>query len=384
MSEIVTYLSPNGDNRTVGAGPATCLRVATLEGVATLRRAGPGKPWRLDGRSLADRHIGQLAYEPRSGKLFAGAHGGGGLWVSDDGAGASWRPLTRGLDRPHIYALNIRTVGETVTLFLGTSPAGLYRSDDLGESWREIASIHDVPDTEKWTFPPPPHIPHVKATVFHPHEPKTIYVLVEQGAFLKSTDDGRTWRELAAYSDPDEVAYRDVHRLLIDPDDADRFFLATGEGLYRSRDGGESWDHLMKRGDRIGYPDFLFFDPQDRQTIFMGGSNLNPGAWFAKGFAASTVMRSTDGGDSWAEIAEGLPAPVVGAFEAMSQHVWDGGMMLVIGTATGQVYASENGGACWDCIAENVTPVSKDDHHLPFMSPEARKALKAKQAAAHA
>ncbi len=271
-----------------------------------------------------------------------------------------------------------------MTLFLGTSPAGLYRSDDLGESWREIPSIHEVPDTEKWTFPPPPHIPHVKATVFHPTEPATIYVLVEQGAFLKSTDDGATWRELSAYSDPDEVAYRDVHRLLIDPDDPRRMFLATGEGLYRTRDGGESFDHLMKRGERIGYPDFLFFDPADRRTVYMGGSTLNPGAWFAKGMAGSTVMRSTDDGATWAELADGLPHPVVGAFEAMCQHVWPGGMMLVVGTATGQLYASENGGASWERIADDVTPVSKDDHHLPFMTPEARAALKAKHAAARA
>ena len=384
MADIVTYLSPNGDNRTRGAGPANCLRVATLEGVATLRRAGPGKPWSLAERTLADRHVGSLAYEPRSGRLFAGCHANGGLYVSDDGTGASWRKLAQGLDRPHVYSFNIRTVDDKVTLFLGTSPAGLYRSDDLGESWREITSILDVPDTDKWTFPPPPHIPHVKMTTFHPHEPATVYVLVEQGAFLKSTDDGRTWRELSAYSDPDEVAYRDVHRLLIDPDDANRFFLATGEGLYRSRDGGESWDHLMKRGDRIGYPDFLFFDPAGRNTIYMGGSNANPGSWFAKGMAGSTVMRSTDDGDRWTELSSGLPNPVVGAFEAMCQHVWDGGMMLVVGTATGQIYASENSGAHWDCIAENVTPVSKDDHHLPFMTPEARAALKARQAAAHA
>ncbi len=384
MADIVTYLSPNGDNRTVAAGPATCLRVATLEGVATLRRGGPGKPWALAERTLADRHVGTLAYEPRSGKLYAGCHANGGLFVADDGEGKSWRRLANGLDRPHVYSFNIRTVGETVSLFLGTSPAGLYRSDDLGETWREIKSIHDVPDTDKWTFPPPPHIPHVKMTTFHPTEPATVYVLVEQGAFLKSTDDGKSWRELSAYSTPGEHAYRDVHRLLIDPDDPRRMFLATGEGLYRSRDGGESFDHLMKRGDRIGYPDFLFFDPTDRRTVYMGGSSLNPGAWFAQGMAGSTVMRTADDGDTWTERADGLPNLVVGAFEAMCQHVWPDGMMLVVGTATGQLYASENSGKHWDLIAADVTPVSKDDHHLPFMTPEARKALKAKQAAAHA
>lgn len=385
MTEITTYLSPNGQNTTQGDGPATRMLVATLEGVAMLRRDGapdaPNNEWTLAGRSLADRHVGSLLYEPGSGKLFAGAHADGGIWVSDDGAGADWRPLANGIDRPHIYTLAARDAraaqggqaGGNVTLFAGTSPAALYRSDDLGESWTEISSIRDVPDTDKWTFPPPPHIPHVKSVVFHPTEAETIYVLVEQGALLKSTDDGKSWTELSSYSQLDEIAYRDVHRLLIDPARPDLFYLATGEGLYRSDDGGQSFDHLTQRGDRMGYPDFLFLDPRDGRTVYMGGSYKNPGAWYTDGAAKSCVMRGTESGKSWVELDSGLPNPVIGAFEAMTMHQWDGGMMLAVGTATGEVYASENDGASWTCIAGDVKPISKDDHHLPFMSPEERK-----------
>ncbi len=90
-------------------------------------------------------------------------------------------------------------------------------------------------------------------------------MLVEQGAFLKSTDDGKTWTDLTAYSKPEDVAYRDMHRMLIDPTEPDRFSRYR-RGLYRSTDGGKSFDHLMKRLDRMGYPDFLFFDPADAQT----------------------------------------------------------------------------------------------------------------------
>ena len=372
MADTVTYLSPNGQSLTQGKGPATHIMVATLKGVATLSRAGKGKPWKLAERTLEHRHIGSLVYEPHSGKLFAGAHADGGMWVSDDGRGADWRPLTVGLDRPHIYSLAARDVGGKVTLFAGTSPAALYRSDDLGESWTELKSMLDVPDTDKWTFPPPPHIPHVKNIVFHPKQAKTIYVAVEQGALLKSTDDGKSWIELAAYSDPDEVAYRDVHRLMINPKNPKQFYLATGEGLYRSEDGGASFEHLTHRGERLGYPDFLFFDPDDLGTIYVGGSYRNPGYWYEAAKAESCVLRMSDRGHKWVELNNGLPYPVVGAFEAMTMHHWKSGMMLVVGTATGQIYASEDAGASWQLIAENVTPVSKDDHHLPFLTPEER------------
>lgn len=376
MGEVTAYLSPNGDNESRGDGPATRLVVGTVEGVATFRRDSQDAPWRLTDRSLAERHVGSLLYEPDSGKLFAGAHSDGGLWVSDDGQGTAWRPLTNGLDRPHIYGLAARRNGERVSLFAGTQPAALYRSEDLGETWTEAKSLREVPGTEKWTFPPPPHIAHLKSTVFHPAREHTIYALVEQGALLKSDDDGRTWTELAGYSGPDDIAYRDVHRLVISKQNPNLFYLATGEGLYRSDDGGETWEHLMPRSGRIGYPDFLFFDPRDDGVLFLAGAENDPGKWFANPVAESSIARSTDGGLNWLELNHGLPSPVAAAFEAICVHQWDdgarGGMMLAIGTATGEIYVSENDGASWTCIDDNATPISKDHHHLAWLPREER------------
>jgi photosystem II stability/assembly factor-like uncharacterized protein len=307
--------------------------------------------------------------------------------VSDDGEGRSWREVTRGLDRPHIYSLAARNAGGKVTLFLGTQPAGLYRSDDFGESWTELPAIRAVPDTDKWTFPAPPHIAHVKSIVIHPTEPRTFFVLVEQGALLKTVDDGKSFVELAAYSRPDEVAYRDVHRLLINPSKPAEMFLAAGEGLYRSDDAGESWDHLMKRGDRIGYPDFLFYDPADARTVFMAGAAKNPGEWFVTGTADPAILKSTDRGQSWIELADVLPKPDSVAIEAMCQHVRKGGSgargshMLAMANAAGRVWTSENDGASWTPVEAKLAPISKDHHHVPFLPKEERQKWMARRQA---
>ena len=268
-----------------------------------------------------------------------------------------------------------------MTIFAGTQPAALYRSDDLGETWRELSSLREVPGTEKWTFPPPPHIAHVKSTIFHPDEPRTIFALVEQGALLKSVDDGQTWLEMESYSAADDEAYRDTHRLIIAKGDSDRFFLATGEGLYRSGDGGANWDHLTRRGELMGYPDFLFFDPRDENVIFLGGARFNPGRWRTEKLSDSRIMRSADGGQSWVDLDHGLPKPVIGAFEAMTLHQWDGGMTLLIATATGEIYSSDNDGDTWTCIVDDLAPVSKDHHHIAFLpADEAERALAARRA----
>ena len=88
-------------------------------------------------------------------------------------------------------------------------------------------------------------------------------------------------------------------------------------------------------------------------------------------------MRSTDEGRTWMELDNGMPKPMVGAFQAMTQHIWDGGMMLVVGNATGEVYVSEDGGDSWQLISDQVAPVAKGDHHLPFLSEPERKAAMA-------
>ncbi len=72
--------------------------------------------------------------------------------------------------------------------------------------------------------------------------------------------------------------------------------------------------------------------------------------------------------------------PVIGAtiherfFQRLpaTQHIWDGGMKLVVGNATGEVYVSEDGGASWQLISDQAAPVAKGDHHLPFLSQEER------------
>ena len=374
MGETTAYLSPNGDNSSHGDGPATRMVVATVEGVATFRRDSPDMPWYLSDRSLSDRHIGALLFEPVSGKLFAGAHADGGLWVSDDGEGASWRQLTNGLDRPHMYGLAARHIADQVTIFVGTEPAALYRSEDFGETWTELTSLRKVPGTEKWTFPPPPHLPHVKSIVFHPERERTFYALVEQGALLQTDDDGKTWAELDGYAEENDITYHDVHRMVISRNDPRLIYLATGEGLYSSSDGGGAWEHLMPRAGRIGYPDFLFLDPRDDGTLFLGGARNDPSKWFSEPMADSIIARSTDGGRSWLELDQGMPSPVAPAFEAMCLHQWDSGMMLAVGTATGEIYVSEDDGASWTCIQDNARPLSKDHHHLAWYPKAEREA----------
>jgi photosystem II stability/assembly factor-like uncharacterized protein len=369
---ITAYLSPNGDSLTRASGPATCLKVATIRGIATLTRSSHNAPWQHESSALEELHVGSLLFEPNSGRLFAGAHENQGLWVSDDGDGKSWRQIKAGLTQPHVYALAQRNSGGRVTLLLGTQPVAVFRSEDSGESWTELPAIQHVPDKDKWTFPGPPHIPHVKCFTVHPTDANCFFVLIEQGGLFKTVDGGKSFAELTGYSQASDLAYRDLHRLLIDPAKPTQMFLATGEGLYRSDDAGEHWEHLLKRGGIIGYPDDLFFDPTDTRVIFVAGAVKSPNEWMRTNRADPVIFKSTDRGDSWIELDNGLPKPVGVAYEAMGQHVWPGGYMLTVAGADGRIWTSEDRGASWTQVATRLAPVSKDHHYLPFLPPEER------------
>jgi photosystem II stability/assembly factor-like uncharacterized protein len=358
---MTVCLSPNGGTLHQGDAPPRELLVATLDGVTVLQRETPNADWRSARRTLEGKHISALLVEPRSGAIFAGVHGSG-LYRSTDG-GHTWEPKTRGLTQEHTYVLSAVPRNGDVDLFVGTEPAHLFRSRDGGESWQELPTLRNAGDPDKWMFPAPPNLGHVKTLAFDPRDKGTFFVGIEQGALLKTTDDGETWQELASYSRPDDAVYKDIHRLVLDPRQPDVLYMTTGVGFYRSDDGGETWERRTDRSTRIAYPDALLVSPRDPNLLFMAGSNQSPGEWRTSHDASAAIMRSRDGGRTWEVLTNGLPSHIRGNIEAMSIYAWPGGYALFTGDTDGAIYASDDEGDTWTCIANDLSPVSKVNHY---------------------
>jgi photosystem II stability/assembly factor-like uncharacterized protein len=190
-----------------------------------------------------------------------------------------------------------------------------------------------------------------------------LYVGVEQAGLFKTKDGGCTWRELDSYSRPDDESYRDVHQCVLRPNHPDEVYMTTGMGLYRSVDGGDTWDHLTYRHKfRIGYPDKLIFSPLDDRTMFMCGSSENPGTWIRLHTANATAMVSRDLGESWSSASKGMPDPMTANLEAMCLYAAADGFSLFAGTTDGKVYCSDDGAENWRLIASDLAPVSKVEH----------------------
>ena len=124
---MTVSVSPNGKNYYESSSPSNEVLVATLNGIVSLSRSGPGAEWQESRRMLEGKHAGAIAVEPRSGTIFAGAHKGG-LWASAD-SGKTWERRDSGIESDDIYGLNCVEAGNEVRIYAGTEPAHLYVRD---------------------------------------------------------------------------------------------------------------------------------------------------------------------------------------------------------------------------------------------------------------
>lgn len=364
---MTVCLSPNGLNEYRAVAPPTRLLVGTRNGVAVLERDRVGAAWQLSGRVLDGHHISSLVIEPTSGAVFAGVHWGG-IFVSQDD-GHTWERRTNGIVQEHVFTLRcqVRPDGRT-RVFAGTEPVSLYWTEDLGRTWHDLSSLREVPGQENWTFPPPPHVAHVKTVAFDPRDANLFFVGVEQGALFKTTDGGQTWTELKGFSMLGDPIYSDVHQIKLRPSDPNEVFMPTGAGLYHSQDQGASWHELTGAGFRIGYPDQLVFSPEDDRTLYLAGSRTTPGDWRQTHTAHGTIMRSRDGGRTWDPSGRGIPEDLHANVEAMGMAAYPGGFALYAGTTDGDLFASEDRGETWGLMASGLEAVSKGGHYRNLMT----------------
>jgi photosystem II stability/assembly factor-like uncharacterized protein len=327
--------------------------VGTREGIVVIERGAGG--WRIARRMLQDKHISAIVTEPESGLTFVGAFHGSLQATADQGK--TWEMRNSGLTEHDVYSLAaVRQNGGT-RLYLGTEPAHMFRSDDLGLSWRELPRLRSVPSVPKWKFPVPPHVAHTKHITFDPHEPNTVYASIEVGALLRSRDGGETWEQI-------EGVYEDVHRLAIHPRDPKRLYVVTGHGLYVSSDGGITFEPWVARPSPIaGYPDGLVIHPRNPQLMFLGAADVGPGTWMKTHYAGAKISRSRDGGRTWEMLQNGLPERMQASIEALCLEDWGESASLFAATTAGEVYCSDDAGEQWSRIISGLAPISKGGHY---------------------
>jgi hypothetical protein len=265
----------------------------------------------------------------------------GALWAQV--GESAWRQVNARpvLDEVWSVAADPRVAGR---LYLGVSPALVHRSDDGGETWTACESVREIPGYERWTFPPPPHIPHVRSIAADPRQAGALYIGAEEGGVYHSPDGGATWESL------NDGLYWDVHTVT-PTSDPQRLYATTGAGFHRSDDGGQSWRRSMVGLDR-GYTVAFAVSPLDKDLVFVVAAAGPPPTWGAGANAA--LYRSQDGGERWTQVQDGVPP----SFHSMpAALVVDGGGGLYL-AAAGQVFASrDERGLTWRLAVDDLPAI---------------------------
>lgn len=327
----------------------TVLHCATSKGVYTLACDRDGG-WDVRHSRQPDWNVPKLGWHPaRPERLFAATRGDG-VWVSED-FGQTWTKPSYGKRGPGKVRCIAVDPHNPARVYAGTEPIDIFVSDDAGKNWRVLESLWQVRGLGQITYPVASVEPHVRDIVFDPVRSGTLYVALQVGYMLKSTDDGATWRVL------DKGLDADVHTIAVDPDNPNCLFVATGghdyrkgkapgRSLYKSVDGGESWSPTaMEFPQEYSVP--LAMQPGRPEIVYSALAHGTPGQWRKQGRGAEAiVIRTRNSGQHW-ELLDGGLAEANGNFAEAIVFDEDEPDHLYLGLRSGEIYSSRDSGESW-------------------------------------
>ena len=233
-------------------------------------------------------------------------------------------------------------------VLIGTAHARLFKSLDRGRTFEECRGFLDLPGRERWSFPVPPHLPHVRSISLDPSNPSTMYVGVEEGGVIRSRDRAASFELLNRGIDPD------VHCVAADPRDSRLLYAATGGGFYRSENAGSSWRRAAT-GFTRSYAVPAVVHPRREGVVYTAAAAGPPPSWSSSRNGADAMLfRSLDHGRTFHPIAAEA-GPMRGMVMRILQSPANSDELFAV-TSDGTVIRSRDCGESFVAIATNLPP----------------------------
>lgn len=353
------------------------LHVATRKGLFELRRSTAG--WRLGPPHFPGEPVTQVLADPADDNWYAAlrlGHFGVKVKRSAD-HGRTWQDVaapafppkpTEGpwKDDPMPWAVDLVWSLEAGggRLWAGALPAGLFVSDDRGESWRLVESLWDRPERGQWFGGGYDH-PGIHSILLDPRDPEHVTLAISCGGVWQTRDGGRTWAntseglDAGAYMPPErrfDGNIQDVHRLGACAGQPDALWVQHHGGIFRSTDGGMRWQPVASPAPS-GFGFAVAAHPADPQRAWFAPAHSDAQRMPVDGRMVVTETR--DGGASFVSHGEGLP--VRDAYHLVYRHALvcaDDGRTLAMGSTTGGLWVSGDEGASWQCVSRDLPPIA--------------------------
>jgi len=250
---------------------------------------------------------------------------------------------------------------EPLVYYMGTTGGGVWRTDNGGVTWRNLTDGYVKSSS-------------VGAIALAASDPNVIYAGMGEACIrgnvspgdgvYRSTDAGTTWQHLGLGDT------RHIARVRVHPNDPDLVYVAAlghafgpsrERGVFRSRDGGATWEHILFVSENTGAVD-LSMDPTNPRILFASMYQVRRSAYnLVSGGPESALYRSTDGGDTWQRLgaAEGLPEGVTGRIGVSASGARSGRVWALYEHEKGGMFRSDDGGRHFTLTTEHRGPRSR-------------------------
>ena len=243
---------------------------------------------------------------------------------------------------------------DPAVFYFGACAGGVWKSTDAGTYWQNVSDGYL-------------HTAAVGAIAVADCDPNVIYVGMGEccirgdvshgDGVYGSTDAGHTWVHLGLEDT------RHIARIRIHPQNPDLVYVAAlghafgpnnQRGVFRSADGGKTWDHILFRSDKAGAID-LSMDPCNPRILYAAIWEARRTPWsLSSGGPDSSLFKSTDGGETWTELTNnsGLPAGLKGRIGVAVSPARSGRVWALVEAEDGALFRSDDGGATWQRLSD--------------------------------
>ena len=362
---------------------STRCHVATRKGLFTVERAGGA--WKIARVSFLGDNCTLAMRDARNGDLFATlnhGHFGVKMHRSCDG-GATWTEIgaPKYPAKPADYVPKVPVEGKAAewslklvwalaaagadqpgVIWCGTLPGGLFRSADHGETWELNRPLWDNPRREEW-FGGGMDIAGIHSVCVDPRDSGRVTVGISCGGVWNTWDGGETWEltgsGMRAEFMPPEKALdpnvQDPHLLAQCPAAPDVVWTQHHNGIFVSRDGARTWKEIENvQPSAFGFA--VAVHPKDPETAWFIPAVKDEKRYPVNG--RLVVTRTRDGGKTFQTLTRGLPQEH--AYDIVYRHALDvdqTGEVLVFGSTTGSLWASDDAGDSWTTVSTTLPPI---------------------------